>query len=79
MRAVRRCVRRARRGLAHPPRGGAPGLLAWTAQGLSRHSYRPASEVVFVFDDAAGYLDISCGNGKQTVEQLRGLFAETVV
>jgi len=53
--------------------------LAWTAQGLGPHHYRPAFEVVFVFDDSAGWLDIYCESGKETIEQLRSLFAETVV
>lgn len=53
--------------------------LAWTAHGLNPHRYRPAFEVVFVFDDAAGWLDIYCERGRQTVDQLRSLFAETVV
>ena len=52
--------------------------LAWTTQGLGPHRHRPAFEVVFVFDDVAGWLDIYCESGKQTVEQLRRLFAETV-
>jgi hypothetical protein len=53
--------------------------LAWTAQGLNPHRYRPAFEVVFVFDDAAGWLDIYCEAGKQTVQQLHSLFAKTVI
>ena len=53
--------------------------LAWTGQGLGPHRYRPAFEVVFVFDDAAGWLDIYCEAGKETVEQLRSLFAKSVV
>jgi hypothetical protein len=34
---------------------------------------------VFVFDDAAGWLDIYCESGKETVEGLRALFAKTVI
>ena len=52
--------------------------LAWTAQGLGPHRYRPAFEVVFVFDHAAGWLDIYCEAGKETIEQLRSLFAKSV-
>jgi hypothetical protein len=53
--------------------------LAWTAQGLSPNRYRPAFEVLFVFDDTAGWLDIYCEAGKQTVQQLHSLFANTVI
>jgi hypothetical protein len=53
--------------------------LAWTAQGLIPHSYRPALEVVFVFDDEAGCVDIYCVAGMQTVQRLHSLFAETVI
>ena len=53
--------------------------LAWTAQGLSPNRYRAAFEVLFVFDDTAGWLDIYCEAGKQTVQQLHGLFANTVI
>jgi hypothetical protein len=53
--------------------------LAWTAQGLGSHSYRPAFEVVFVFDDTAGWLDIYCETGMQTVQRLRSLFADSVI
>jgi hypothetical protein len=53
--------------------------LAWTAQGLSPNRYRPAFEVLFVFDDIAGWLDIYCEAGKQTVQQLHSIFAKTVI
>jgi hypothetical protein len=53
--------------------------LAWTAQGLNPHRYRPSFEVVFVFDDAAGWLDIYCMAGKETVQRLHALFARTVI
>ena len=64
--------------LAHPEDFPA-SPLAWTAQGLNPHRYRPAFEIVFVFDDADGWLDIYCVAGKQTVHQLHGLFAKTVI
>ena len=53
--------------------------LAWTAQGLNPHCYRPAFEIVFVFDDVEGWLDIYCESGRETAERLRTLFAETVI
>ncbi len=53
--------------------------LAWTAQGLGPHVYRPALEIVFVFDDAAGWLDIYFEGDKEGIERLRGVFAKTVL
>jgi hypothetical protein len=53
--------------------------LAWTARGLGSHSYRPAFELVFVFDDTAGWLDIYCEAGRQTAQRLRSLFADSVI
>jgi hypothetical protein len=64
--------------LAHPEDFPA-SPLAWTAQGLNPHRYRPAFEIVFVFDDAAGWLDIYCVAGKETVQRLHSVFAKTVI
>lgn len=52
--------------------------LAWSTAGLGPHPYRPAFEVVFVYNEAASALDIYFEGGKPTIERLWGLFAEKV-
>jgi hypothetical protein len=61
------------------PRGFPAAPLAWTARGLGSHSYRPAFELVFVFDDTAGWLDIYCEAGMRTAQRLRSLFADSAI
>jgi hypothetical protein len=52
--------------------------LAWSTAGLGPHPYRPAFEVVFVYNEDASALDIYFEGGKPTIERLWGLFAEKV-
>jgi hypothetical protein len=52
--------------------------LAWSTAGLGPHPYRPAFEVVFVYNEDASALDIYFEGGKPTIERLWRLFAEQV-
>jgi len=52
--------------------------LAWSRAGLGPHPYRPAFEVVFVYNEDASALDIYFEGGKPTIERLWRLFAEQV-
>ena len=73
------------RGFSQEPVGSGRYLLsttpplAWTAHGLDTHSFRPAFEVVFVFDSAIGCLDIYCEGDPQAIKRLRAVFAEAVL
>lgn len=53
--------------------------LVWSNTGLKRQHMRPAFEVVFVYDEIAGCLDIYFEGGRQTVDELRRIFALTVL
>ncbi len=53
--------------------------LVWSNAGLQRQHMRPAFEVVFVYDEIAGCLDIYFEGSRQTVEELRRIFALTML
>ena len=53
--------------------------LAWSKIGLEPHPYRPAFEVVFVFHEDEGSLDIYFEGGKPTVERLWQVFGATAL
>jgi hypothetical protein len=53
--------------------------LAWSGRDLAPHPFRPAFEVIFVYDEVEGSLDIYFEGGKKTVERLWQLFAVTVL
>lgn len=53
--------------------------LAWTGQTLAPHPYRPAFDVVFVYNDTEGTLDIYFEGDKPAVERLWKLFAHVVL
>jgi hypothetical protein len=44
--------------------------LAWSGRDLAPHPYHPAFEVIFVYDEVEGALDIYFEGGKKTVERL---------
>lgn len=53
--------------------------LVWQGANLQRQDMRPAFEVIFVYDEIAGCLDIYFEGGKQTVDELRRIFASTML
>lgn len=53
--------------------------LAWSGRDLAPHPFRPAFEVIFVYNEVEGSLDIYFEGGKKTVERLWQLFAATVL
>lgn len=53
--------------------------LAWSKIGLEPHPYRPAFEVVFVFHQDQGTLDLYFQGRRQTIERLWQIFASTVL
>lgn len=53
--------------------------LAWVQNRLEPHPYRPAFEVVFVYEEVAGTLDVYFEGERATVERLWKLFAEVVL
>ena len=53
--------------------------LAWSRNELAPHPFRPAFEVVFVYRDDDGTLDVYFEGGKAGVEQLWHLFASAVL
>ena len=53
--------------------------LAWNSNELKPHRFRPAFEVIFVYHEIEGTLDIYFEGRKKTVERLWQFFAETVL
>lgn len=61
------------------PEDYASAPLAWSHGSLRRHPFRPAFEVIFVYDSGNGSLDIYVNGPKQTIEALWRLFADVVL
>jgi hypothetical protein len=53
--------------------------LAWSSAGLAPRPLRPAFEVIFVYDDRDGTLDVYCQGGRRTIERLWQVFAQAVL
>ena len=53
--------------------------LAWSGTSLAPHPLRPAFEVIFVYHEIEGTLDVYFEGQKKTVERLWQVFAETVL
>jgi hypothetical protein len=53
--------------------------LAWSNTGLAPHPLRPAFEVVFVYHEVEGSLDVYFEGGWRTIERLWQLFAANVL
>lgn len=61
------------------PRDHASQAVEWEQDDMVRRPHSPAFELIFVYDQSAGSLDLSCRNAPRAVRPLQEIFATVVL